>query len=262
MDLEVFWFCLIAVLLGGLLPARGLRLRRRHAAAVPAARTSASAKTMLETIGPVWDGNEVWLVVAGGATFAAFPAWYATMFSGFYLALLLVLVLLIVRVVSFEWRGKSDEPALAGDLAGGELDRQRRRTVPVGRRHSPACCTACRSTPTATSPAASSTSSASYTVFAGIAVVLLFAFHGATFLTLRVVGRPPRARRRGGARGSPIPAAVDRRAALGLDGRRRDRPQRQGPVPAARSRRLLGVVALVPRGRLDLSRERRAPRSR
>ena len=68
---------------------------------------------MLETIGPVWDGNEVWLVVAGGATFAAFPAWYATMFSGFYLALLLVLVCLIVRAVSFEWRERSDEPALA-----------------------------------------------------------------------------------------------------------------------------------------------------
>ena len=48
---------------------------------------------MFESIGPVWDGNEVWLVIAGGATFAAFPVWYATMFSGFYLALLLILVL-------------------------------------------------------------------------------------------------------------------------------------------------------------------------
>src|ERR1051326_1844971 len=63
---------------------------------------------LLESIGPVWDGNEVWLVVAGGATFAAFPAWYATMFSRFYLALLLILVLLIVRVVSFEWREKRE----------------------------------------------------------------------------------------------------------------------------------------------------------
>ena len=63
---------------------------------------------MFESIGPVWDGNEVWLVVVGGATFAAFPAWYATMFSGFYIALLLILVLLIVRVVSFEWREKHD----------------------------------------------------------------------------------------------------------------------------------------------------------
>ena len=61
---------------------------------------------MFESIGPVWDGNEVWLVVAAGATFAAFPAWYATMFSGFYLAFLLILCLLILRVVSFEWREK------------------------------------------------------------------------------------------------------------------------------------------------------------
>jgi cytochrome d ubiquinol oxidase subunit II len=66
--------------------------------------------TMFETIGPVWDGNEVWLVVVGGATFAAFPAWYAAMFSGLYLALLLLLGCLIVRVVSFEWREKSKSP--------------------------------------------------------------------------------------------------------------------------------------------------------
>ena len=65
---------------------------------------------MFESIGPLWDGNEVWLVIAGGATFAAFPVWYATMFSGFYLALLLILVLLIVRVLSFEWREKAERP--------------------------------------------------------------------------------------------------------------------------------------------------------
>ena len=59
-------------------------------------------------IGPFWDGNEVWLIVAAGATFAAFPVWYASMFSGFYLALFIVLVALIVRGVSFEFRGKRD----------------------------------------------------------------------------------------------------------------------------------------------------------
>ena len=63
---------------------------------------------MFQSIGPVWDGNEVWLVIAAGATFAAFPTWYATMFSGFYLALLLVLFCLIIRVLSFEWREKSE----------------------------------------------------------------------------------------------------------------------------------------------------------
>src|ERR1044072_3769816 len=71
-------------------------------------RDEGERSAMFESIGPVWDGNEVWLVVAAGATFAAFPAWYGTMFSGFYLALLLLLFFLIVRVVSFEWREKGD----------------------------------------------------------------------------------------------------------------------------------------------------------
>src|SRR5204862_6331714 len=69
---------------------------------------------MFATIGPVWDGNEVWLVVAGGATFAAFPSWYATMFSGFYIALLLVLFFLIIRAVSFEGRGNTVSPRGVG----------------------------------------------------------------------------------------------------------------------------------------------------
>ena len=62
---------------------------------------------MINTIGPVWDGNEVWLLVAGGATFAAFPEWYATLFSGFYLPLLLILLALIVRGVAFEYRAQA-----------------------------------------------------------------------------------------------------------------------------------------------------------
>ncbi len=64
---------------------------------------------MYNTIGPVWDGNEVWVLVAGGATFAAFPEWYATLFSGFYLPLLLILVALIVRNLAFDYRGKKDD---------------------------------------------------------------------------------------------------------------------------------------------------------
>ena len=64
---------------------------------------------MLTTIGPHWDGNEVWLLTAGGATFAAFPEWYATMFSAFYLPLLILLVALIVRNMGFEYRGKRDD---------------------------------------------------------------------------------------------------------------------------------------------------------
>ncbi len=97
-------------------------------------RTDGEQSMMFESIGPVWDGNEVWLVVAAGATFAAFPAWYATMFSGFYLALLLILVLLILRVVSFEWRERGESPTLANHLARPERARQHRRAVPLGHR--------------------------------------------------------------------------------------------------------------------------------
>jgi cytochrome d ubiquinol oxidase subunit II len=67
-------------------------------------------RAALNTIGPVWDGNEVWLITAGGAMFAAFPDWYATMFSGLYLPLLAILVSMILRVVAIEWRGKIDDP--------------------------------------------------------------------------------------------------------------------------------------------------------
>src|SRR5579885_3701921 len=73
-------------------------------------RTDTERRVLINTIGPLWDGNEVWLIVAGGATFAAFPGWYASLFSGFYLALLLILLALIVRGVAFEYRGKSDSP--------------------------------------------------------------------------------------------------------------------------------------------------------
>ena len=77
-------------------------------------RNEEERSAMFRTIGPVWDGNEVWLVVAGGAMFAAFPAWYATMFSGFYIALLLLLFFLIVRVISFEWRERHENSRWLG----------------------------------------------------------------------------------------------------------------------------------------------------
>jgi cytochrome bd ubiquinol oxidase subunit II len=73
-------------------------------------RDDTERRMMINSIGPVWDGNEVWLLTAGGATFAAFPLWYASMFSGFYLALLIILVALIVRGVCFEFRSKVDSP--------------------------------------------------------------------------------------------------------------------------------------------------------
>ncbi len=73
-------------------------------------RNDVERRIAVNTIGPVWDGNEVWLVVGGAAIFAAFPSWYATMFSTFYLAILIVLVGMIVRGVSFEFRRKIDDP--------------------------------------------------------------------------------------------------------------------------------------------------------
>jgi len=108
--LQTLWFILIAVLwigffflegfdfgVGMLLPFLGKKDEERRA--------------IINTIGSVWDGNEVWLLTAGGATFAAFPHWYATMFSGFYLALFLLLIGLILRGISFEYRSKDANPA-------------------------------------------------------------------------------------------------------------------------------------------------------
>ena len=150
-------------------------------------RDEKQRREMFESIGPVWDGNETWLITAGGATFAAFPRWYATMFSGFYIALLLVLVLLIIRVVSFEWREKSERPRWRGtwhwcnaigsfgaSLIWGIALANLLYGVPLN----------------------SSGDFAGdfwdlfsvYTVLGGVAFVLLFVFHGATFLTLRTTG--------------------------------------------------------------------------
>jgi cytochrome d ubiquinol oxidase subunit II len=186
MNLEILWFCLIAVLWGGYFTLEGFDFGVGMLLPfVP--RDESQRAAMFESIGPVWDGNEVWLVVAGGATFAAFPAWYGTMFSGFYLALLLVLVFLIIRVVSFEWRTKSDSRrwratwlwantigsvgaslvwgiGLSNLLHGVPLDSGGNYVGGFWNLFT------------------------GYTVVGGIAFVLLFAFHGAIFLTLRTTG--------------------------------------------------------------------------
>jgi cytochrome d ubiquinol oxidase subunit II len=107
MELTTFWFILIAVLWTGYFFLEGFDFgvgMLLH----PLGRTETDRRVLINTIGPVWDGNEVWLLTAGGATFAAFPNWYATLFSGFYLALFLILVALILRGVAFEYRGKVD----------------------------------------------------------------------------------------------------------------------------------------------------------
>ncbi len=107
MQLTDVWFGLIAVLWIGYFVLEGFDFGVGILLPV-LGRSETDRRVMINTIGPVWDGNEVWLLVAGGATFAAFPDWYATLFSGFYLALLLILVALIVRGVAFEYRGKVD----------------------------------------------------------------------------------------------------------------------------------------------------------
>jgi cytochrome bd ubiquinol oxidase subunit II len=241
MDLETFWFVLIAVLWAGYFLLEGFDFGVGMLLPfVP--RDDDERGTMLHTIGPVWDGNEVWLVVAGGATFAAFPAWYATMFSGFYVALLLVLVLLIVRVVSFEWRTKSETPGwrLAWTWANT-----------IGSVGAPLIWGIGLSCLVYGTPIDSDGHYAGsfwdlfspYTVFSGIAVVLLFAFHGATFLTLRVRGELG-VRAEHAARRLAIPAAIAGAVFLGwtvavaMD--RNDKDLFPPALPAA-----LGIVALA-----------------
>jgi cytochrome d ubiquinol oxidase subunit II len=186
MDLQTLWFVLIAVLWSGYFLLEGFDFG--VGMLLPfLPKDERERRMMFETIGPVWDGNEVWLVMAGGATFAAFPAWYGTMFSGFYIALLLVLFFLIVRVLSFEWREKSESArwrstwkwanavgSFGASLIWGVALSNLLYGVPIN-----------------SSGDFSGTFwdlFSVYTVLGGVTLVLLFAFHGATFLTLRTTG--------------------------------------------------------------------------
>ena len=112
MELTTVWFILIAVLWTGYFVLEGFDFGVGMLMPVLGRGKDGEVRkrVMLNTIGPVWDGNEVWLLTAGGATFAAFPEWYATMFSGLYLPLLIILVALILRALGFDYRGKSDDP--------------------------------------------------------------------------------------------------------------------------------------------------------
>ncbi len=103
--LQTLWFILIAVLWTGFFFLEGFDYG--VGILLPfVAKDDVDRRVVINTIGPFWDGNEVWLLTAGGATFAAFPHWYATMFSGFYLALAVLLIALIMRGVAFEFRSK------------------------------------------------------------------------------------------------------------------------------------------------------------
>lgn len=109
MELTTLWFGLEMILWLGYFVLEGFDFGVGMCLAL-IGRNERERQTMLSTIGPIWDGNEVWVIVAGGAMFAAFPGWYATVFSAFYLPLLVILVGLIVRVVAFEYRDHHDDP--------------------------------------------------------------------------------------------------------------------------------------------------------
>jgi cytochrome bd ubiquinol oxidase subunit II len=185
-SLEVTWFCLISVLwigyfvLEGFDFGVGLLLRS-------VGRTPAERRDVMHSIGPVWDANEVWLIVAGGATFAAFPDWYATLFSGFYLPLLLIVVALLARPLAFELWGQDERPgwrsacewalilgsavpafvwgvAFANVVHGVPVDGQREFTGSLLDLLRP------------------------YALLGGLTTLLLCAAHGALFLTLRTRG--------------------------------------------------------------------------
>nr|WP_042178616.1 cytochrome d ubiquinol oxidase subunit II [Kibdelosporangium sp. MJ126-NF4]CEL13293.1 Cytochrome d ubiquinol oxidase subunit II [Kibdelosporangium sp. MJ126-NF4]CTQ98984.1 Cytochrome d ubiquinol oxidase subunit II (EC 1.10.3.-) [Kibdelosporangium sp. MJ126-NF4] len=186
MALTDVWFLLIAVLWTGYFVLEGFDFGVGMLLRV-LSRDDTDRRVLINTIGPVWDGNEVWLLVAGGATFAAFPLWYASLFSGFYLALLIILVALILRGVAFEFRGKIDSarwrrawdraimvgsavPALLWGVAFGNIV----QGVPLDAEHH-----FTGTFFTLLNP---------YALIGGLATLSVFALHGAVFVALKTAG--------------------------------------------------------------------------
>jgi cytochrome bd ubiquinol oxidase subunit II len=181
-----FWFIVIAVLWTGFFILEGFDfgVGMLHGLV---GQDEAGRRAAINTIGPLWDGNEVWLIVAGAAMFAAFPGWYATMFSGLYLALVFLLMALIIRGVAFEYRGKRDAvrwrrtwdvlltagsllaPLLIGVGLGDLL-----HGLPINSSQN-----FTGSFWTLLQP---------YAVFTGVTLVLICLLHGATFLSLKTTG--------------------------------------------------------------------------
>ncbi|MFI6577089.1 cytochrome d ubiquinol oxidase subunit II [Nocardiopsis sp. NPDC050513] len=194
MDLTVIWFAAIAVLWTGYFVLEGFDFGVGTLLPFMGRRDSVDRRVAINAIGPVWDANEVWLLTAVGATFAAFPAWYASMFSGFYLPILVVLAALIVRGVAFEYRGKRDSapwrlwwdraiflgsaaPAFLWGLVFANVV----RGVAMDADH-----TVTAGLPDLLNP---------YGLLGGLTTLSLFTLHGAVFLTLKTDG-PVRVRAR------------------------------------------------------------------
>ena len=181
-----FWFIVIAVLWTGFFILEGFDFGVGMLHSV-VGQDEAGRRAAINTIGPLWDGNEVWLIVAGAAMFAAFPGWYATMFSGLYLALALLLAALIIRGVAFEFRGKRDAARwrrtwdvsltvgslLAPLLIGvGLADLLHGLPINSAQNFTGSFWTLLQP----------------YALFTGVTLVLICLLHGATFLSLRTTG--------------------------------------------------------------------------
>ncbi|MFD6220478.1 cytochrome d ubiquinol oxidase subunit II [Nocardia asteroides] len=187
MDLQQFWFVLIGVLFTGYFVLEGFDFGVGMLMPILGKGSDTRRRVVLNTIGPVWDANEVWLITAGGAMFAAFPEWYASMFSGFYLALLLLLVALILRICAIEYRAKINDPKWRAwcdigigigswipALAWGWVFANLVRGVPLNEKRQ-----IVGSVWDLLSP---------YALLGGLATGILFALHGAVFLVLKTGG--------------------------------------------------------------------------
>lgn len=206
MDLNVLWFILIAVLFTGFFFLEGFDYG--VGILVPfLGKNDGERRAIINSIGPFWDGNEVWMLTAGGALFAAFPHWYATLFSGFYLALFLILVALILRGVAFEFRSKDERPAwrnfwdwmlclgsLLPALLWGVAMANLIRGVPIDGRMQYAGTFFDLLSP--------------YTLLGGLAFLLVFLLQGALFLTLKTGEDLPERARQAGLRAGSAAAVV------------------------------------------------------
>jgi len=204
--LQFLWFTLIGILWTGYFVLEGFDFGVGMLVRV-LGRDRTDKRVIIHTIGPVWDGNEVWLLVAGGATFAAFPGWYASAFSGFYLALFLVLAALIVRGVSFEFWGKVPSPrwqsgwewalaisSAAAALLFGVAWANFIHGVPMNAAHEVTASLLDLLHP--------------YALLGGLTTLALFATHGALFLSLRTTGGVQERARAAAQRLSPIAAVI------------------------------------------------------